>query len=180
MKECKQRLTLLAYANAAGTCKIKFTVIEKSRNPHAFKKVKVFPVNYKANKTARVTQDLFVEWFNSQFVLKARTHCQSIGLSSDCKIILFLDNCPAHPPADLLKEKNVIIEYLPPNCTSLIQSLDQGGLQSLKCKYKMHFLKQLFDGCNENKYVPELLKEFTIKDGISLAARDWEEVTKTP
>ena len=65
LKECKQRLTLLSCANAAGTCKIKLTVIGKSCNPRAFKKVKVFPVNYKAKKTAWVAQDLFNEWFNS-------------------------------------------------------------------------------------------------------------------
>lgn len=102
---------------------------------------------------------------------KARAHCESVGLPSDCKLILFLDNCAAHPEPNLLKEHNVIIEYLPPNCTSLIQPLDQGVLRSLKCKYKMHFLKDLLDSCNKNISIHEFLKEFSIEKAIWLEAR---------
>lgn len=63
LKESKLRVTLLGCANAAGTCKIKLTVIGKSQKPRCFKNIKIFPVNYKANKTAWVTRELFIEWF---------------------------------------------------------------------------------------------------------------------
>lgn len=42
------------------------------------------------------------------------------------KILLLLDNAPAHPPAEELNavNENVEVVYLPPNVTALIQPMD--------------------------------------------------------
>ncbi|XP_015925367.2 tigger transposable element-derived protein 2-like [Parasteatoda tepidariorum] len=178
LKVAEDRLTLLACANAAGTCKLRLTVIGKSKNPHCLKGVKVFPVCYKANKKAWVTQELFIEWFKSEFVQKSGAHCKSVGLPDDCKIVLFLDNCTAHPPAAVLNANNVEIEYLPPNCTSIIQPLDQGVLRSLKCRYKVDFLKKMIDSSNEGKSIQDFQKSFNVKEAIWLAAKAWSSVTR--
>lgn len=56
--------------------------------------------------------------FHKQFVPVARVHCWKAGLDNVCKIVLFLDNCFAHPPAEMLMNTNVFAMYFPPNVTS--------------------------------------------------------------
>ncbi|XP_042233135.1 jerky protein homolog [Homarus americanus] len=102
VKDAKDRLTVLGCANAAGTHKLNLAVIGKSRRPRCLKGVHNLPVHYYANKKAWVTRELFSDWFNNHFVPSARAHCREAGLEANCKILLFLDNCSAHPPAELL------------------------------------------------------------------------------
>lgn len=143
LKDSKERLTVLACANAAGTHKCRLLVIGKSAKPRAFKGIKTFPTLYKANKRAWITQALTTEWFQEHFVPEARAHCRSIGLPEDAKIILIMDNCTAHPSGDVLVKDNVRVFFLPPNCTSLLQPMDQGVLLSMKSRYKSDFLTKM-------------------------------------
>ena len=50
------------------------------------------------------------------------------------KIALIVDNCPAHPTVTGLKWVELI--FLPPNTTSVTQSIDQGVIIALKAKYR--------------------------------------------
>lgn len=175
-KDSKERITVLACANAAGSHKCKLLVIGKSKNPRAFKGTKVFPVTYKSNTRAWITTELCIDWFKNHFVPEVRAHGRAIGLAPDCKILLLLDNCSAHPAAELLNIDNVIVKYMPPNCTSLIQPMDQGVLRSLKCKYKALFLKRILNACNNGGGVAAFQKEFSIKDAVWGAARAWEDI----
>ena len=43
------------------------------------------------------------------------------------KIILLVDNCPAHPSIDNLVSTELI--FLPPNTTSKLQPMDQGVIR---------------------------------------------------
>lgn len=175
IKESKERLTFLSCANAAGTHKCKLLLIGKSKNPRALKGVKVCPVIYKANKRAWMTSDIMEEWFYQCFVKEARRHCDSVGLSHDCKIILLLDNCTAHPQT--LTKDNVHVVFLPPNCTSIIQPMDQGIIRSIKCHYKKIFMKQLLESMNHgNVDIISFKREFSIRDAIWAIKRSWEEV----
>jgi hypothetical protein len=124
VKESKERLTVLVCTNAAGTHKLKLTVIGKSASPHALQGTNNFPVHYHANKHAWITSQLMLHWFVNYYAPKASAHCKSLGMGDDCKIILTLDNCPAHPDASLLILGKVCVVYLPPNCTSIIQPMD--------------------------------------------------------
>nr|XP_005993580.1 PREDICTED: jerky protein-like [Latimeria chalumnae] len=140
VKESKERLIVLMCANAAGTHKCKLLVIGKSARPRAFKGVKVFPVIYQSNKRAWITQELTSDWFDNNFVVEAREHCQKVRLPENCKIVLLLDNCSAHPAAETMVTRNVFATYLPPNCTSLIQPMDQGIIRNMKCHYCSEFM----------------------------------------
>jgi hypothetical protein len=55
--------------------------------------------------------------------------------SSNRKVLLFVDKCPAHPP-DTTFLKNVKVVFLPVNCTSRLQPLDLGVIYYLKAKYR--------------------------------------------
>ena len=46
------------------------------------------------------------------------------------KIVLLVDNCPAHPSIDNLVSTELI--FLPPNTASKLQPMDQGVIRSLK------------------------------------------------
>ena len=50
--------------------------------------------------------------------------------ADDRKITLVIDNCPVHPSISNLT--NVQIVFLPPNTTSILQTIDQGVIRSLK------------------------------------------------
>jgi hypothetical protein len=84
-------------------------------------------------------------------------------------VILLVDNCPAHlaPPESIpwksgnlfgYKLSNVLVIFFQPNCTSKVQPLDAGCIQSAKAIYrKRHMswvLDQLGDGNDDN--TPEL------------------------
>jgi hypothetical protein len=47
------------------------------------------------------------------------------------KIILFIDNCPAHPK-NIDHLSNVHVEFLPENSTAISQPMDQGIIKVLK------------------------------------------------
>ena len=78
------------------------------------------------------------------------------------KCVLLLDNCAVHPEeTELLSDDdNIFACYFPPNVTALIQPMDKGVIQSLKCFYKRNFILQMIHGGT----VPgEYQRCFTIK-----------------
>lgn len=171
-KESKERVTVLCCANASGSHKLKLLVVGKSMHPRCFKNSKVLPVHYTANKRAWMTRNIFTEWFTQHFVPAVRQNCEKEGLSADCKIVLLLDNCSAHPP--VLEKDNVFVKYLPPNCTSLIQPMDQGIIRSMKCHYRKSFLKKIISSIDSMR---DLKSDFNLKDCVWTLARAWENVT---
>lgn len=178
VKDIKERLTVLACANAAGTHKLKLMIIGKSARPQSFKGVKIFPVIYKNNKRAWITQESFTDWYENHFIPEARNHCTSVNLPLDAKIMLIVDNCTAHPRAESLKRENAEVIFLPANCTSILQPLDCGVLRAFKCHYKNVFLQRMLDGINDEKDILQVVKEFTIKDALWTAANAWRDVSQ--
>ncbi|GBM10265.1 Tigger transposable element-derived protein 2 [Araneus ventricosus] len=67
VKDSKERITILGCGNTAGSHKTKLFMIGKSAKPRAFKNVKVFPVIYRSNKRAWMTQQLMNEWVRKPF-----------------------------------------------------------------------------------------------------------------
>ncbi len=149
-----------------GSHRLKLAVIVKSKKLRRQKNTKILPVSYYANKSAWMNQPLFVDWYDKVFVPQARKYCESVGVPSDCIIILTFDNCSAHPTAAILICGNICVMYLPPNVTSILQPMDQKIICSFKCKYWQIFLKRTIDSCSKNVLVSQFLKSFTLKDAI--------------
>lgn len=173
-KASKDRVTVMCCSNAAGTHRCKLLVIGKTLHPRAFKGVMQLPVYYRANKKGWVTTNITLDWFKKCFVPEARAHCNSVGLDPKCKILLILDNCSAHPKADLLVKDNVFVIYLPPNCTSLIQPQNNGIVRSMKCKYRSLLMRRLMSSINSGTPVQKFIKEFNIKDAVYCVANAWK------
>ena len=128
----KDRVTLLSCVNAAGTHKCKLFVIGKYNKPRTFKNLVHLPVHYDASENAWMTAALFKWWFYHFFIPEVKEHLRQQRLPEDSKVILLLDDCRAHPPANELVSGNVFATSLPPNVTSLIQLMDQGIISNIK------------------------------------------------
>ncbi|XP_029730316.2 tigger transposable element-derived protein 4-like [Aedes albopictus] len=122
-KYSKQRLTVLCAANMDGTDKLPLLVIGKSRRPRCFKNVKSLPVEYEANAKAWMTSVLFEKW-----ILEVDRRMTAENRS----ILMFVDNCTAHPKAIQDKLHSIKLAFFPPNATSVLQPLDLGIIKSLK------------------------------------------------
>lgn len=102
----------------SGTDKLKPLIIGKSANPRCFRGINV-PLPYKSNSKAWITGDVWTWWVRS---------LDAIMQMRGRKILLIIDNCPAHPKVDNLS--NMEIAYLPANTTSHPQPCDQGIIQA--------------------------------------------------
>lgn len=92
------------------------------------------------------------------------------------KILLFLDNCPAHGKLEEMQKplKSVKLALLPPNTTSHLQPLDQGIINSLKTHYRSKMLELLIDRLENGKP----LKKVDLLQAITLVSYCWNvEVT---
>ena len=78
------------------------------------------------------------------------------------KIVLLVDNCPAHPSIDNLVSTELI--FLPPNTTSKLQPMHQGVIRSLKAHYKTMSIKKLIEAIAKKKPLPE----FSILDAMQM------------
>lgn len=88
------------------------------------------------------------------------------------KVVLLVDNCPAHKMESNLKWTNVV--FLPPNVTSIVQPMDQGIIKTLKTLYRSKLLRkklQLYEANDGNRTI-------TIRDAITMIAEAWDDVRK--
>ena len=97
------------------------------------------PVIYLANHNARMTSVLFQEWITAWDAALAKDRR---------KILLLVDNYTAHPHIDMLK--NIWLEFLPANTTSLIQPMDQGVIKNLKTFYRKELVQMTVAAIDDN------------------------------
>ena len=130
-KSAKNRVTVLVGASATGE-KLPLMVIGRSKSPRCFPKDQSkLPVTYRNNTKSWMTGMLFTEWVHN---------LDDMMQHQDRKILLVIDNCPAHP--DISDLKNVTLEFLPPNTTSMTQPMDMGVIKSLKHHYRKALAKK--------------------------------------
>lgn len=121
---------------------------------------------------------IFKEWFSNRFVPLCRNASREKGLPE--RALLVLDNAPAHPDIECLTSTDGLITclYLPPNTTSVIQPMDQGVLENIKCRYKRDLLLRLLNQ-DETETIPEFTRTLNIKDAVLMAAKSWSEVEQS-
>ena len=177
-KEPKDRVTLLGCSNASGTCKLPLVFIHKSAKPRCFKHMDMntLPVHYFSQPKAWMDARLFETWFHEKFVPHVKKFCHNHGI--EYKVLLLLDNAPAHPSAEKLKSRDgkVTTMFLPPNTTSILQPMDQGILEATKRRYKKCLLRHLIlENDSSSLTVPEIVRRLTIKDAVYWSSQAWEE-----
>ncbi|XP_050681804.1 tigger transposable element-derived protein 4-like [Leptidea sinapis] len=109
-----------------------------------------------------MTADIFTKWvraWDRQLAKKNK------------KILLLVDNCPAHRHiADL---KSITLVFLPPNTTSVLQPMDQGIIRALKTHFRKNLVLkiiQLLDGCQSTSFE---YPNITVLDGILMIQDAW-------
>ncbi len=181
-KKAKERVTIMGCANATGLCKLPLTFIHTSAKPRCFKKTDMskLPVHYFSLKKAWMNSEIFEKWFHNFFVPHVKQYCNDNGI--EYKILLLLDNAPAHPSAESLQSSDgkVTPMFLPANTTSILQPMDQGVLEALKKRYKKRLLRHLiFENESSSLPLPNILKQLTIKDVVYWSAQSWEEASSS-
>lgn len=166
-KVFKERITVLVAANMTGSIKRKLLVIGKSRSPRCFKNVKSLPVNYVAQKKAWMTSELFTTWL--------REWDQELKRLKK-KILLLVDNCPAHP--NVLNLSNINLCFFPANTTSVLQPLDQGVIKSLKVHFRKFLVLKMLQQYDENNADGEFKWTVTLLDAVAMISKAWDKVTQ--
>lgn len=165
-KLSKDRITVMVAANMSGTEKKKLLIIGKSQKPRCFKSVKSLPVDYANNRKAWMTSELFEKWlrdWDRDLVKKKK------------KILLLVDNCPAHPNVTDLK--SITLAFLPPNTTSVLQPMDQGIIRSLKTNFRKNLVLKMINCLDANE--DNSSTKITVLDAILMVNDAWNKMSQS-
>lgn len=177
-KKAKQRVTINACSNASGTIKLPLLLIGKYKNPRCFKHINkdFLPVTYHNQANAWMNTSIFSDWFHHTFVPTVRLKLLELGVEP--KAVLVLDNCSAHPNEDVLvsDDQKIVVKFLPPNVTSLIQPMDQEVLESLKRRYRRKLLEKLLLRDVEGRSIVDFIKSIDMLQVANLISRCWDEI----
>lgn len=159
-KSSKQRITALFCCNQAGSDKRKILIIGKSAKPRCFKNCHSLPCEYTSNKKAWMTREIFSNWlrkFNKDMKKQNK------------KVLLLIDNCTAHN--ELPKLDFVRVKFFPPNCTSVLQPLDQGIIKAVKSHYRSMLLRHMLLSIENGGE-----KKPNVKEAIDMISGSWNSI----
>ena len=121
-----------------------------------------------SNKSSWMTSEIFKEWLdklNSKFKSENRN------------VLLYLDNFSGHYRTDKTDHNysNIKIHFYPPNCTSVIQPMDQGIINAEKIKYKKQVVRRKLDAI---EYGYEM-EPISILDAIEYLDKAWSSLLES-
>jgi hypothetical protein len=125
-KKAMDCVTVLCCSSMRGTDKWKLLVIGKRAKPRCFREIgkASLPVLYYANKNVCITPE----------------------------ILLVLDSCAAHTHSD--SSKNIQLEFLSLNTTSVVQPMRMGIIKNLKPLYHTKLVNYILEAIQENLLTP--------------------------
>ena len=98
---------------------------------------------------------------------------------SDRKIVLFLDNCSAHPH---VTTTNIQLQFLPPNNTFIIQPMDQGIIKNLETLYRKLVLQKIIPEFDSNPTSDfsaiHLSRKLNLLSALQMLAACWNSVKR--
>lgn len=178
-KSSKDRVTLMATANASGDFRLPLVFIHKKAKPRCFANVTMsaLPVHYYSQRCAWMDKGIFSDWFFKHFVPLVKDYLTSKSLP--IRAVLLMDNAPSHPAIEnlLTEDGSIRCLFLPRNVTSLIQPMDRSILENMKCRYKRNLLQRLLLGSMQFESYTDFCKQLTIKDAVYMCAESWSEIT---
>ena len=105
------------------------------------------------------------------------------ALGDEPKVILFLDNCSAHPDASEIStdEGKIVAYFFPPNVTSILQPMDQGVLETLKRRYKRDLMRYIVVeiDSNPNFSWDQFMKSIDFLNVIRMISAAWAPIETT-
>ncbi|XP_025834752.1 tigger transposable element-derived protein 4-like [Agrilus planipennis] len=138
----------------------------KSQKPRCFKGVKSLPVDYANNRKAWMTSELLEKWLRDwdRDLVKEKK-----------KILLLVDNCPAHPNVTDLK--SITLAFLPPNTTSVLQPMDQGIIRAIKTNFRKNLVLNMINCLSANDNNPST--KITMLDAILMVNDAWNKMSQS-
>lgn len=88
------------------------------------------------------------------------------------QILLLLDNCSAHFVDVCLN--NIRVEFLPPNCTSILQPLDLGIIRNMKVHYRQRLVQRILINLRMENNDP-----INVRQAAEMLTGAWWAVTPT-
>ena len=90
------------------------------------------------------------------------------------KVLLIMDNAPCHALLSTTKLKQTKVVFLPPNCTSVFQPMDQGIIRTTKVLYRAGLVRHILQARETNTKA-----NVSIADAIILVDEAWKRTTPT-
>ena len=171
-KKSKERITCAFFVNAAGHCE-KPIVIGKSKSPRCFKAIRdtsQLPCSYFSQPKA---------WMDFNILDDVLSKLNRKLARENRNVILFLDNAPCHPPDMKGKYDHIKIVFFPPNCTSRLQPLDLGIIQTIKHKYMKLMLTHVVSKIDDCDSATEVCKSVDLLQAIRWIGQAWETVSES-
>ena len=169
------RITGLFGASATGQ-KFKPVIVGKVARPWVGKHQPTNPpVHYYHNTSARMTPEVFRDWFINCFLVEV----QPI-VDPDMQIQFIIDNCSYHNEDLMIMDPHVHIKFLPAKTSSLIQPMDQGVLAGVKAHQQKLFYEKLSRYCEEHTEAAsfkKFVRYYTVCDAINDIAEGWKKVS---
>jgi hypothetical protein len=162
----KQRVTVLLACNADGTDKLPPMVIGKYKNPRCFKNVRTLPTKYEANKNSWITAKLFEDYL---------IHLDRKMGGKNRKILLFIDQCAAHPKNVFLR--NIEVVFLPAHCTSTLQPLDLGIIHAFKFHYRKLLVRKTVAMVDGGLLQDATKMKLSVLHAMNFIAEAWRLIT---
>ncbi|KAL4090335.1 hypothetical protein QTP88_025194 [Uroleucon formosanum] len=118
-----------------------------------------------------MTREIFTSWL--------KDWDKELGKQSR-NILLIVDNAGPHPK--LIDLKNIALEFLPPNTTSLVQPLDMGIIKNLKTHYHGLLVTYILKAIEDNLVTPstcaiDIGSKINILQAIQFVADSWRKVS---
>ena len=136
----KDRFTLLLGANLMGDCKLKPVLVYHTENLLALKGYdkNSLPIHWYSNSSGWMTGNIFQAHSKTQLFHELKEYCTTQGLPF--KILMLLDNAPAHPQwlSDLHSNIKFCLFAAEHQVKSLLQPMYQGMIKM----FKAHLLRK--------------------------------------
>ncbi|KAG8227227.1 hypothetical protein J437_LFUL008191 [Ladona fulva] len=94
------------------------------------------------------------------------------------KILLFVDNCAAHPK-DNPYLKNVKVLFYPPNCTSVLQPLDMGIIWCFKQLYRKQLVQRVVSLMDSGTNIEPSTFKINVLQAMHFVLSAWRQVSQT-
>ena len=161
-KRSKERITVLLCGSMEGE-KLPLLVIGKSESPRCLRGIHNLPCQYEHSKNAWMTTMLFQKWLST---INRRM------ASEGRYILLFLDNAACHNIESTYS--NIKLMYFPPNCTPVLQPMDQGVIWSFKCLFRRYLLEYILSLLEDTQLVRNT--EVNLLLAMHLMTKAWSSV----
>ena len=119
-------------------------MVGQYQRPRTLKEILHLRLEYTGQSNSWIDRKIFKNWVFYIFVPSMKEYFRKVGMPEDTKFMLSLDNCNVHSCQFELQLGNISVLYLPSNAAPLIQPMDQGVVQNVKCCYRRdpHHLAQ--------------------------------------